>query len=260
MDSIGCYARHPLTCFLVPTNSPARKVMISYLTDIINVMKAFWQAHRLVLALFASSLMSILLYGIGVIWYGASPFWFLNWNLLLAWLPLLFAGLLVKYLRANPWVSWKGAVLTLFWLGFLPNSFYLISDIMHLTYPDSNILYYVVLLFLFSWNGLILGFLSLYMLHKELLKRLRRSTAHSWVAVVILLCSFAIYLGSYLRWSTWDIVINPAGILFDVSDRLINPVAYGQTFQITGLFFMLLGTLYFTVWEVANSRPQDKSY
>ena len=216
-------------------------------------------SKRFLVALAGSSLASVFLYLISLKFYGAGPFWFLTWNLFLAWLPLVFAITLVKYLKTQPWVIWPGALLTLLWLSFLPNSFYLISDMMHLGYADSSqALYYVVLLFSFSFSGLIVGYSSLYLLHKQLLKRLKPLTAHSWVAVILLLCSFAIYLGRYLRWSTWDTVLNPAGVLFDVSDRILNPIAYGQTFQVTALFFILLGSMYFTLWHLTAMLRQSK--
>ncbi len=222
-------------------------------------MKELKSKQRLLLALAGSSLTSVGLYLVGVIHYGASFFWFLNWNLVLAWLPLLFALLLVKHLKTGRWLSWQSIVLTILWLAFLPNSFYIISDLMHLnTILVSNPLFYAVMIFSFSISGLLLGFISLYIMHREFLKRLKPNTAHTLIAIVLLLCSFAIYLGRYLRWSTWDVILNPAGVIFDVSDRIINPIAYGQTFQVTALFFVLLGSLYFTFWNITKALKQDK--
>ncbi len=208
----------------------------------------------MLVALGLSSATSVVLYLFGVWREHSSIFWFLNWNLALAWLPLLFALWLANYLKKNPWVSWPGAGLTLLWLGFLPNSFYIISDLMHLnSIITNNPLYFAVLIFSFSFNGLMLGFLSLFIIHKELLKRLDLLAAHAWVSSVLLLCSFAVYLGRYLRWSTWDILLNPAGVVFDVSDRIINPLSYHQTFQVTALFFVLLGSMYFVLWELIRA-------
>ncbi len=208
-------------------------------------------------ALLGSSAVSVGLYFIGIVYYGAWPFWFLNWNLFLAWIPLMLSTGLVYYLKQNRWVSWQGITLTILWLLFLPNSFYLATDLIHLgTVGSDTILYYVVLLFSFAVNGMILGYTSLYQVHKQLAKRLRSNAAHYWTAAILLLCSFAIYLGRYLRWSTWDIVANPAGVLFDVSDRVINPVSHGQTFQITALFFVLLGSLYVLFWRMVQVLRQ----
>ncbi len=222
-------------------------------------MKQLSGLPRLYAALVVSSLSSVLLYVIGALYYHASIFWFLNWNLFLAWLPLLFTLWLRNYLKTHPWSSWQAIAITLLWLGFLPNSFYLISDLMHLnsiytSYP----LFFAVMIFSFSFNGLVLGYMSLYIIHMQLLKRLKANTAHLWIGLILLLCSFAIYLGRYLRWSTWDVILNPAGIVFDVSDRFLNPIAYGQTFQVTLWFLILLSSMYFALWNLVQAIKTDK--
>lgn len=222
-------------------------------------MKRQTGANRLFQALALSSAISIGLYAYGLIFYHAGEFWFLNWNLLLAWLPVLFMLLLIQYINIKRWVSWQGIFMTLLWLAFLPNSFYLISDLVHLNYlTTTNLLYYVVLLFSFSFNGLILGYLSLYLFHEQLLKRIDRRTAAAFVAGILLLCSFAVYLGRYLRWSTWDIVLHPVGVVFDVSDRFVNPSSYGQTFQVTFWFFILLASMYFVLRQMVIAIREEK--
>jgi len=70
---------------------------------------------------------------------------------------------------------------------------------------------------------------------------------------ILLLCSFAIYLGRDLRWNTWDLFVNPAGILFDVSDRLINPRAHPQMFVTILSFFVLLSMVYYLIWNVIHT-------
>ena len=83
-------------------------------------------------ALTASSLVSLVLLGTRMVVSGSDRFWFLAWNLFLAWLPLLFALGLRLHLAKNPFLHWKSIVLFVLWLGFLPNSFYLMSDLIHL--------------------------------------------------------------------------------------------------------------------------------
>jgi uncharacterized membrane protein len=108
----------------------------------------------------------------------------------------------------------------------------------------------------FSLNGYLLGFTSIFLLHQQLVKRLKSRQAHLLIAAILLLCSFAIYLGRYLRWNTWDVILNPAGLLFDVSDRIINPAAHTQTFITTFSFFILLGSLYIVLWQMAAALRQ----
>lgn len=215
---------------------------------------------RLGLALLASSLVSVGFWVAGVISNGNTEHWYLSWNLFLAWLPLLLALWLESILRVKLWSSWPALFVTLLWLGFLPNSFYVISDFVHLTeVPRADIVFDVVMFGSFALNGLILGYLSLFVIHNELRKRLSVRTSGTVVALILLLSSFAIYIGRDLRWNTWDILVSPASLLFDVSDRLINAGAHPQMFSTTASFFVMLGSLYVVILYVVRALRQQKS-
>lgn len=180
-------------------------------------------------------------------------YWYMVWNLFLAWLPLLFMVWLLRTLKRKRWSSWQGVALSILWLAFLPNSFYMVTDYIHLQdVPSIDILYDAVMLTSFIMTGLVLGYLSLYLFHLELRQRLPIITSSRLIAFILLLCSFAIYLGRDLRWNSWDIFINPAGILFDVSDRLINPGAHPQMLVTIVSCFVLLSMLYVMIWSLAR--------
>ena len=207
----------------------------------------------MVLALVGSTSVSLLLFAARVFGADNFRFGFLFWNLLLAFVPLLLVVALVHNLARQRWFSWQNLGLTFLWLGFLPNSFYILSDLIHIHLTgEINILFDVVLFFSFIFNGYVFGFWSLYLVHRELLKRFSRDLAHVTVAGILLTCSFAIYLGRYLRWNSWDVFLHPFGILFDVSGRLANPVAHPQSVTTTLTFFMLLGSIYWVIFEFVN--------
>jgi len=211
------------------------------------------QARQLAVALILSSLFSIALFAARALAGDSNRYWFLNWNLALAWLPLLLAWTLKKRLRNHPWLNWRSLVLTAMWLAFLPNSFYLVSDFVHLhDSREVSLLYDVVLFASFAFNGLTLGFISVYLVHKELLAKIRARDAHLVIAAVLLLSGFAIYVGRNLRWNTWDVLFNPAGLLFAISDRFINSGSHPQMFTITLIFFALLASLYAFIWRLIN--------
>jgi len=200
-----------------------------------------------------ASLSSVALFIFRAFYFQSTEYWYLLWNLFLAWLPLLFAGILVQQLQSQRWLRWKSMLTTILWLGFLPNSFYLVTDFIHLQHTvNESLLYDSVLIFSFSLNGFILGYLSLAMIHKELKKRLQPRDVMIVLGFIFLACSFAIYLGRYLRWNTWDVLINPAGILFDVTDQFINPAAYGQSFLTTALFFVFITSTYAIICQFAS--------
>lgn len=223
-------------------------------------MRLYFSATvRLGLALAFASLASVGLFAFGAVSNHSMEFGYLNWNLFLAWLPLFFSWWLVRVLQKKLWSSWEALFVTLLWLAFLPNSFYMISDFVHIQEVRRvDLLYDVVMFASFIFNGVVMGFLSLYAVHRELEKRLTHRMAAVVVAGLLLVCSFAIYLGRDLRWNSWDVLVNPGGILIDVSDRVLHPTAYPQTFSTTGTFFVLLGSLYIVAWQIVRSARHQK--
>jgi uncharacterized membrane protein len=215
--------------------------------------------QRLLYTLMLSNGVSLLLFALRSLESQTDRYWFLTWNLILAWLPVLFVWWLALRLRNSPWLSWQNIVLTLLWLGFLPNSFYLVSDLIHL-HPtgEVSLLYDVVMFCSYIFNAYVAGFMSLFVVHRQLLKRIAYQEAQVFIVVVLLLCSFAIYLGRSLRWNSWDVLINPAGLLFDVSDRLVNPGSHPQALVTTATCFVLLTSRYFVLWEFARALRADK--
>lgn len=184
---------------------------------------------------------------------GSSRFIFLYWNLLLAGVAPIMAYWLVSRVRRFGWLKWQQIVLLLLWLSFLPNSFYILTDFVHLRQTfEVSLIYDIVLILSFTLCGLILGFTSVYIVHRELIKKINPRRAWYAVSGVFFLSSFAIYLGRYSRWNTWDIVLTPAGLLFDVSDRVVNPAAHTETYTATATVFVLLLVAYWVVWEASE--------
>ncbi len=207
--------------------------------------------EQFLVTLVASSLVSC-----GLFMYGAlqnhsfATFIYLPLNLILAWLPLIFAVRLMVVLRSKLWSSWEGLLMSTLWLVFLPNSFYMISDFIHLQIvPTSHILYDALMFTMFIATGVALGFSSLYLVHTQLRRRLTPLEANFWIGLTLFLSSCAIYLGRDLRWNSWDIVTNPTGLLFDVSDSILHPAAHPQMIMTIFVFFIVLATTYSLLWR-----------
>lgn len=210
------------------------------------------QAKQVLLVLCISSAVSAALFLIRVLISDNIRYWFMFWNLFLAWLPVLFAFWLRLRLVKTRWLTWQNIAITLLWLVFLPNSFYMVSDLIHLeTTGEVMKLYDTAMMMSLIANGLILGYIATFVVHQELLKRLRDRWAHAIIGLVFLSCGFAIYLGRYLRWNTWDFLINPAALLFDISDRVLRPGAHVETYTITLTFFVLIASLYAVGYQLA---------
>lgn len=213
---------------------------------------------ELTLGLVMSTLVSAGLFVYGAYRDGNAAFGYLLWNLFLAWVPFGLAIWLMRTLKHKLWSSWEALCLTLLWLIFLPNAFYMVSDFIHLQdVSPASVLYDAVMLTAFVFTSLVLGFSSVYLVHMQLRRRTRPATAALIIAFLLLVCSFAIYIGRDLRWNSWDVLTNPAGLLFDVSARFVYSANYTQLLLVVSSFFVLLGSMYHLLWRGAKWLRQN---
>lgn len=204
----------------------------------------------LVLLVFFSAVSTAILAGRMVV-TGSTRFGFLLWNLILAWLPVAAALWFIPTGRSRrPLLS---MFLLIVWFLFLPNTFYILSDFIHLrSTGDINVLYDVVLLFSYAVLGFGLGLVSLGVMHSWFRRIFSRIVSASFIYGTIFLCSFAIYLGRYLRWNSWDIVTNPLGLLVDISDRVVAPLDHPKTLSTTFIFFVFISVAYSSFWWLSH--------
>lgn len=210
--------------------------------------------RRLMQALLLTNAVSVLLFGLRLVGAENFRYWFMLWNLALAWVAPIIAWWLLTRLQKTRWLSWQNVLLSVAWLGFLPNSFYMVSDLIHVQQTgEVNIIFDAVLFTSFILNGFIAGYLGTFFIHRELLKRF--SARRVWVAItaIFALCGYAIYLGRVLRWNTWDALFQPAALLFDVSDTFIHPLNHPQAFVVTASFTILVTSFYVLAWETWRS-------
>ncbi len=180
--------------------------------------------HRVRLAvgalLFASGLSLSMLAGRTLI-AGRLQLSFYVWNLVLAWLPLLFA---LRYYRldaahAPRW--WLLALCAVPWFLFFPNAPYIVTDLLHLKVrPPIPMWFDLVMMVSFAWTGLLLGYLSLFLMQEVVRRRKGRAWSWGFAAVMLALSSFGIYLGRFERWNSWDVLARPFGLAGDVVARL----------------------------------------
>lgn len=209
----------------------------------------------LLLLLSISSLLSIGLYRFRFIYAGVKTFYFLEWNLFLAWIPLVSA-LALWWLAQHGRKTWLLQLPLLgCWLLFFPNAPYLVTDFVHLTPREGAPFWYdLMLIFSFAWNGLILGFTSLWVVQEVV--HAQWGKAASWLLVSFTLATsgFGIYLGRFLNWNSWDLVTNPHELLFDILVPLVNPQVHLRAVAVTLLFSTFLTIAYLTLNLLGRTR------
>jgi uncharacterized membrane protein len=182
---------------------------------------------------------------------------FMIWNLVLAWIPLLLGVWLCEALRSYRRLTPATLLKAGLWLLFLPNSFYLMTDLVHIkTAPTSLVLYDATMLFLFALTGLLIGCTSLYSIHELLNKKMKIRAAWAVIVVVIMLASVALFLGRYVDWNSWDVFFSPLYILLDLSERVTDSGTLRVTSGTILLFFVATFATY-TAFYLAHTLKKS---
>ena len=176
-------------------------------------------------------------------------FLFLAWNLFLAWIPYAISTLFKRIVHEQ---KWKQAVIFFSWFIFFPNALYLVTDLIHLD-MESNIpkWFDAVLLFSTSVLGLLMAFISLFRVERYLVLLFERKLAGKIVLLILFFGSFGVYLGRFLRWNSWDLIRNPVGLVTDMIDRFLFPLAYLHTWGIT----LILSILFYLIYQSIKKLP-----
>jgi len=178
---------------------------------------------------------------------------FLPWNLFLAWLPLLFAWLAVRAETSSCAGRWRFRGLALAWLLFFPNAPYILTDLWHLP-PNWQGRFWtdLVLILLFALTGLVLGFLSLYLMQSLVARRF--GWVHGWLLAcgVAALSEFGVCIGRFLRWNSWDALVNPGGLLADLRWCALQMVQSPRLLALPILFATLLFVAYVLLYALAR--------
>jgi uncharacterized membrane protein len=167
-------------------------------------------------------------------------FGFLFWNLFLAILPLAFSYLTVR--MRKPFYAWITAAL---WLVFFPNSAYLFTDIVHLSFND-GLLYWldIMILVLSAVYGIVMGMVSLKQMELWYGKFLSPQMQSVVSFVLLLGCGYGIYLGRVERWNSWDVVAQPVDLLHTIAYHSRHPFRCKEVWMMSGLFGAGLYVLY----------------
>jgi len=182
---------------------------------------------------------SVALVGTRVVRTGSDYFLFMIWNLFLACVPLMASRLLRAAHRAKtPDVA--QLLLVAVWLLFLPNAPYILTDLVHLrhSYQESYaVLYWYDMGMLLSCagTGMVLGYLSLFDVHKVIEERFGRRFGWAVAVVALLLSGYGIYLGRVMRWNSWDVIANPRGLFGNIADLLFNPADHLHVYILSGI-------------------------
>jgi uncharacterized membrane protein len=177
---------------------------------------------------------------------------FFVWNLFLAWVPLgaalVFYGLAAK--RSSHWLLMLGA--SIVWFLFFPNAPYIVTDIVHL-HPRPPVPYWydMIGIMAFAMTGLFVGYLSLYLMQEVIRWWLGRWIGWAFALGMLGLSAFGIYLGRFVRWNSWDALLDPVDTVVSAA-RLANPWRDLQPLAFSATFFAFSLVCYLIVYSFTH--------
>lgn len=200
-----------------------------------------------------SMLFSCLLTAARILSTGRLTFLFLTWNLFLAYIPYFISTMLARMNKRS--AGWWA--LSFIWLLFIPNSFYIITDLYHLgdRYNDRQVPQWFDLAMILSyvWNGLLLGVLSVRQMERILLPRQTLRSELLFLYPVMWLNALGIYIGRYLRYNSWDVVTDPFQLLRDIAAMVVHPLRHQNTWDMVLCFSILMTLIYLIMKKISKA-------
>ncbi len=195
---------------------------------------------------------SCLLLAARIVVTGYYTYLFLTWNLFLAFVPYTIS----QWLHAHTLLAknkWKLSLFLLLWLSFIPNSFYIITDLFHLEKFDSAPKWFdLLLIFSFAWNGLMLGIASVRKMEMVLEIVIGRGFSLLILLVVMWLNAFGIYIGRYLRYNSWDIVMQPFSLFGEMFELLFHPLTNKMEWGMIAVYAVFMTVCYITIKKLGE--------
>lgn len=192
-------------------------------------------------AIFIISVLAVILSIARILIFNSTAHIYILWNMFLAFLPLVFSYLLISSTYKKKLTKFWFVIIGLVWLFLLPNAPYIVTDLIHIgegrTVPA---LFDSFALFSSALAGLLMGLYSISQVEKAVALRYSNRISSIVVAVVLVLTSFGIYIGRFLRWNSWDVIANPFSLFEDVKEVVVYPDKYNNVFIYVSLFFVFM--------------------
>ncbi|HMJ01085.1 MAG TPA: DUF1361 domain-containing protein [Gaiellaceae bacterium] len=193
-----------------------------------------------------------------VAYTGNSQYVSMLWNLFLAWIPFALAVRVYDGYRRRAgglWL-WAGGLL---WLVFFPNAPYIVTDLKYLRDWTGALTWYdAVLTSAAAGCGLLLGFISLYLMQSVVRRALGMVNAWLFALAALALSSFGVYLGRFQRWNSWDVFTRPGVLAGDLWSGLVDPLDHPRTIAVTVFFTFFLGATYLVFYSLAGKSVPER--
>ncbi|MBI1342953.1 MAG: DUF1361 domain-containing protein [Terrimonas sp.] len=227
--------------------------MMKLLFKNVYLRKYYFKKSEIDRILILSSFFCIALVAIRVLVTREIFFLFLPWNLFLACIPYAITQWVSNHPR---WIENRYRFILVFflWLLFIPNAFYIITDLFHLGQSTEAPRWYdLAVIFSFAWNGILMGILSVRRMEKIFSIIAPFFNGLFFVLPVMWLNALGIYIGRYLRYNSWDVFSNPIRLTGDILYLIHHPLRNIKEWGMIGCFTLLMVILYESIKRMGKS-------
>ncbi|HPU57738.1 MAG TPA: DUF1361 domain-containing protein, partial [Verrucomicrobiota bacterium] len=137
-----------------------------------------------------------------------------------------------------------------------PNAHYIFTDLIHLTSKFYGQFWVdLTLILACALTGLLLGFLSLYLIQCMVARRYGGIAGWLFVAASAGLASLGVYIGRFLRFNSWDVLVRPGRIYQTLDSWMQGPMANRSSFAFLVLFATFLFIAYVMLYALTHMSP-----
>jgi uncharacterized membrane protein len=111
-----------------------------------------------------------------------------------------------------------------------------------------------------AWTGIMLGVVSLRLVHA----RTERDYGvfFGWLVVVVSigLCAVGVVIGRFQRWNSWDLVTQPKAVVASTLEWIRSPLANHQSTGVALAVAAFFGLAYLTIWSLGavDVEPSER--
>jgi len=231
-----------------------------------NKKKSF---NKIILISIIFSLFTTFLSSLRVFFTGYVEHFFINWNILLSLLSLIFAVFYFYAENKNKNIFKSIIIFLSFFLSFifLPNSPYMITDSTHISNNLDYRWFDTVLFFSAGLSGILVYSSIIWIYYTKMRKKISGFISILVIIFIALLNSLGVFLGrtyqlldnSGDRFNSWDLFKRPIEVLEKVFDVIVNPMKYSEfPFLFLGfstfLIFISMITIYISKKITLNKK------
>ena len=115
----------------------------------------------------------------------------------------------------------------------------------------------LVLILSFAWTGLLFGISSLMDIEQVLQNYMSKSKTMIATIVFLFVSGYGIYVGRYLRWNSWDLIVSPFAVPHDILSSIVHPEYHMRAWGTTLFVGLLLNLIYFSFKFMTSKKRKD---